>query len=135
MSKSKFNFDAFDDMLKDIERLGGSSKEIAENALKKARDQINDEVKQEMPKHRRTGMTESSIKDAPIEWDGLVAKIPIGFDIDNGGYPSLFLVYGTPKMAKDEKLSKILDKRKGYRDKVLKEKMNQEYEKFMKKYM
>lgn len=39
-------------------------------------------------------LTESSIKDEPVEWDGLVAKIPIGFDINNGGYPSIFLIYG-----------------------------------------
>lgn len=130
--KMDINFDGFDKMLRDIEKMGGNAKAVAENALKSARDQINSEVKAEMPKHRRTGTTESSIKDAPIEWDGLVAKIPVGFDIDNGGYPSLFLVYGTPRMAKDEKLSKLLDKRKGYCAKVLKEKMDEEYKKIVK---
>lgn len=132
MAKLKIEFDGFDKILKDIEKMGKSSKDVAENALKKARDQINSEAKSAISKHHRTGITESSIKNEPVEWDGLVAKIPIGFDINNGGYPSIFLIYGTPKQKPDNELRRILDKRKGYRDKVLKEKIEEEYEKLIK---
>lgn len=43
--KTYFKFDGFDKMLRNIEKMGKSSKDVAENALKKARDQINNEAK------------------------------------------------------------------------------------------
>lgn len=39
-----------------------------------------------------------------VLWDGLVAKAHIGFDIGAGGLPSIFLMWGTPKMKADKKL-------------------------------
>ena len=55
--------------------------------------------------HRRTGDTEESLKrNADVTWIGTAAEVEVGFDIDNGGLPSVFLMYGTPKMKPDRKL-------------------------------
>ena len=58
-----------------------------------------------MAPHNDRGITAESIVTSPhIEWAGSVGSVDIGFDIPNGGLPSVFLMYGTPKMTPDRKL-------------------------------
>lgn len=87
------------------EKAGGSLKEVAEECLVATHKAITPAVKQDMQKHRRTGKTESSIiEDANVQWEGNMGSIPIGFKISKGGLPSVFLMYGTPRIKKDVKL-------------------------------
>ena len=43
-------------------------------------------------------------RTAAVEWNGTVAEIGIGFKISQGGLPSIFLMYGTPKIQPDKNL-------------------------------
>ena len=113
MAKLKLDFSGLDKMIEDMHKMGANVKEVAESALKKSRDYINSNLESAMTPHNRSGETMKSLKDAPVEWSGTVAKIPVGFDIKNGGLPSIFLmygtkVYGTPRVKKDMKLYKAI---------------------------
>ena len=113
MAKLKLDFSGLDKMIEDMHKIGANVKEVAESALKKSRDYINSNLESAMTLHNRSGETMNSLKDAPVEWSGTVAKIPVGFDIKNGGLPSIFLmygtkVYGTPRVKKDMKLYKAI---------------------------
>lgn len=58
-----------------------------------------------MKRHHQTGGTESSIqKSSKVGWDGETASVNVGFKISEGGLPSIFLMYGTPRQKKDTKL-------------------------------
>ena len=91
-------FDGFADMAADYDKLGGDLKEIVTECLKFIPQEINPTLHQIMQKYRRTGRTEASIVDnQPVEWEGTKATIEVGFDLSNGGLPSIFLMYGTPR--------------------------------------
>lgn len=113
MAKLKLDFSGLDKMIEDMHKMGANVKEVAESALKKSRDYVNENLRNAMVPHNRSGETIKSLKDAPVEWDGTVAKIPVGFDIKNGGMASIFLMYGTkvfgtPRVKKDTKLYKAI---------------------------
>ena len=108
MAKLKLDFSGLDKMIEDMHKMEADVKGVAETALTKSRDYINDNLKTAMQSHIRTGKTLGSLKNATVEWSGTVAKIPVGFDIANGGIASIFLMYGTPRMKKDTKLYKAI---------------------------
>lgn len=105
----KLDFSGIDKMIEDLHKIGANVKEVTESALKKSRDYINSNLESAMTPHNRSGETLKSIIPAPIEWNGTVAKVPVGFSVKEGGLPSIFLmygtkVYGTPRVKKDTKL-------------------------------
>lgn len=107
MSKNKIGlqFDGFEEYAEQFEKLGGDLKEITQKALQSTHDYITPNLHKSMDKHNRTGDTERSIvDDAKVQWEGLTASIDIGFDLGNKGLPSIFLMYGTPRMKKDQTL-------------------------------
>lgn len=108
MAKLKLDFSGLDKMIEDMHKMGANVKEVSEKALIKSRDYINSNLETAMQPHIRTGKTLGSLKKAPVEWSGTLAKIPVGFDIANGGFASIFLMYGTPRMKKDTKLYKAI---------------------------
>lgn len=106
-SKSKFNLqgELFGELFENLDKLGGDIKGVAEDCLKKAHENITSNVHSAMTKHHRTGETERSIQDnSSVKWDGNLASIEIGFNLKQGGMPSIFLMYGTPRMKKDVNL-------------------------------
>lgn len=103
--KFSCEFEGLDELIKRISELEGNVKAVTDKALKETRDAITPGIEAAMAKHKRTGRTAQSIrKDLPVEWVGDQAAIPVGFDISNGGLPSVFLMYGTPRMKKDTAL-------------------------------
>lgn len=103
--KLTIDFKQFVNVAEQVARLGGNVDTVVEDCLKKSRDLVTDNLKQEMRKHHLTGDTEKSIRDnEPVKWERDRASIKVGFDIANGGLPSIFLMYGTPRMKKDKKL-------------------------------
>lgn len=103
--KFGLEFEGFDEMLNRLERLDGDVKPTTEKALKATHAHITPTLHRAMTKHKRTGDTEKSIvEQAKVKWSGGVASVEVGFDISNGGLPSIFLMYGTPKMKKDQNL-------------------------------
>ena len=117
-SKLKIEFDGFEEVVARLSKLEGDVKGTTEKALKESRDYVTPKLHSAMAKHRKTGQTESAIRNSePVSWSGTVASIPVGFDIYNGGLPSIFLMYGakphrigrgTPRMHPGTKQDKNL---------------------------
>lgn len=104
-NKISLTFDDFDFYIKILEKYEKDTKEVAEKALIKSKDYVNDLLRKEMERHNRTHTTVNSIRDTvEPQWVGTRASIDVGFDLKNGGMPSIFLMFGTPKMKKDQKL-------------------------------
>ena len=107
MAKNKIGlkFDDIEDMLKRLERVEGDIKATTEAALKASKQAVAPGIQREIARHRRTGTTEATLdKDMSVKWEGTKGAIKIGFNIRKGGLPSIFLMYGTPRMKKDTKL-------------------------------
>lgn len=98
-------FEGFDELAAQFEQLGGDLRSATENALKASKRAVTPGIDQAINKHRLTGDTERSLdKKIRVEWEGTTASIDIGFHISQGGLPSVFLMYGTPRVKKDTKL-------------------------------
>lgn len=105
MPRFEVSFEGFDEILAKLKRLDANTKEITEKSLKATHSHITPRLHTLMARHRRTGKTEESIREtADIEWAGNIASVPVGFNIRNGGLPSIFLMYGTPRMNPDTAL-------------------------------
>lgn len=102
MSKTKMSIDFgnFADYAERLEKLGGDLRATTDKALQASHDYVTDNLRRDMERHNRTGKTSRSlIEDSTVQWEGNVGSIDVGFDIANGGLPSVFLMYGTPKHA------------------------------------
>lgn len=106
MSKNKLSLDFknFEEYAEKLDRLGGDLRGAVERALQESADFVTQQLQADMPKHHRTGRTQKSILNSNVEWSGTTAEIKVGFDISHGGLASIFLMYGTPRMSKDQKL-------------------------------
>lgn len=101
-----------DRVIKRLDSLGGNSKEIADKALRETFEIVTEKAAESamnanLPAGGRyaTGATAGSLKtDADVEWSGLVAKTDTGFSIKGGGLPSIFMIYGTPRYMKNQKM-------------------------------
>lgn len=92
------DFAGFAAQAEKLENLGGDLRAAVNDALEQSKDLVDHQLETEIIKHHRSGFTEKSLrKDAQVEWFGNVAEVKVGFDIANGGLPSIFLMYGTPK--------------------------------------
>ena len=99
------NFDGMDEIIAQYEAMGGNVKNAAEAALKATHAVVTPKLQAAISPHYETGATEGSLSRSPeIEWDGTKAAVPVGFKIRNGGLPSIFLMYGTPRMQPDKAL-------------------------------
>lgn len=105
MAKIGLHFKGFEDLMEDLDRLGGDLKKATTESLEKSHAYVTPNIKQAMSKHYRTGRTERTIETSgKVTWDSNVAAVDVGFDISGGGLASIFLMYGTPRMKKDAKL-------------------------------
>lgn len=106
MAKMKLQIPDFNALAKQIEDVGGSVKNASEDALKETHRIVTEKIEQtmvssNMPAQGKywTGRTLNSIVRQPtIIWNGTKASVDVGFDIENGGLTSIFLMYGTPRM-------------------------------------
>jgi HK97 gp10 family phage protein len=92
----KLNLKGLDELLERIKKAGGSIEQAAEKALVESAEPFFDDLKAGIAEHRLTGETERSLRKNKVEWEGGKASVKIGFDINNGGLPALFVEYGTP---------------------------------------
>lgn len=107
MARNRFavTFEGFNELMENLDRLGGDLKEITEECLQVPNKIIAPKLHADMKKHKRTGKTEqSTVENSRVTWEGTKASVEVGFNLKNGGIPSIFLMYGTPKMRKDTKL-------------------------------
>ena len=79
--------------------------EAIKGALIESHKYITSLLRQSIERHRRTGRTENSLENTPeVTIEGNKLSIGVGFHISQGGLPSIFLMYGTPKQAPDTQL-------------------------------
>ena len=100
-------FDGFEEYAERLEKLGGNLENTAEKALQATHEYITPKVEEAFQKHDKKYSHEtmkSLKKDSKVEWSGAVAGVGVGFKISFGGLPSIFLMYGTPKIQPDKKL-------------------------------
>lgn len=104
-NKLTLEFDGLSEYAEFLEKVGGNLKKTTEKALKESAEHVNSNLHKDMGKHHLTGDTEKSIKDGvKVKWTGNIASVDVGFKIREGGLPSIFLMYGTPRMEPDLKL-------------------------------
>lgn len=110
-SSKKFgvSFIGFERLSQKLESIGGDLKTTSDLALRETHKTVTKKVDTAVAGSRynfeRTGKTKASIYRNPKpEWTGSVGEIGVGFDIANGGLPSVFLMYGTPRVTPDRKL-------------------------------
>jgi HK97 gp10 family phage protein len=84
-------------MLERIKKAGGSIEQAAEKALKESAKPFYDDLQAGIKEHYDTGDTELSLRTTNVKWEGNVATLKVGFDMNKGGLPALFIEYGTPR--------------------------------------
>lgn len=93
-----------------LKEIGGNAKKTAESALKASHNHVTKKLDSAISPHRKTGDVEKSLNKAPeVKWTGDIGEIKVGFNISDGGLPSIFLMYGTklfgqPHIPPDENL-------------------------------
>ena len=97
-SKCKVTFTGFEEILQDIEKLGGDMPKVIEKAVLKSGEIATQEYLKVIDQHRYSGITEETLKtDLEIKNDGKTISLQTGFNIDKGGVASIFLDrVGTP---------------------------------------
>lgn len=139
-TKMSVDFEGFLDLARQIDEMGeGYLKQATENALVKSAEYANSAVIEAMnssPYSFTAGQKQSKgrarksaeeVAKTPIEWDGTVAKIPVGVSWYEA--PEItYLSFGTPHLKGDTKL-KNATRVKGN---VRKECSRIQYEEFMK---
>ena len=125
MNKFSIEFEQFKQLEKQLEALAGMDGVIraTESALKATDDYVTKEVDKAVASSRynfnRTGTTKKSIdRDNTVEWNGTVASAKAGFTISKGGLPSVFLMYGTPKLRPDTNLKNAAKGTGIHKDKI-----------------
>lgn len=103
--KVKVDFAGFKEAAEKLDRLGGDLRGATEEALLKSKRMVHKQVGQAMAPHNKTfGTIRSLVSDEKVTWFSTRAVIQVGFDLEHGGMPSIYLMFGTPKMEPDKKL-------------------------------
>jgi hypothetical protein len=109
-TKMKIIFDGFADLAYAIDKAGGDLKEAVDEALVATQSQIQQNVSSAAAPYAAKGrkgyatgrMYDTIIADGAVHWEGSIAYVDTGFRIrESGGWHSIFVMYGTPRMAKD----------------------------------
>jgi len=107
-SKYALNFQEMLDLSERIEAAGGDLKEAVDKALRETHAYITPQLSTGIARHVQSGDTRDALVErVAVEWiNPLLAQVNIGFNLADGGWPSIFLMWGTPKMSPDTKLRK-----------------------------
>lgn len=101
-------FSGFAEMTARLDELQGDLQRTTEEALIKSKEIVTAKLleatnKANYPKQGKysTGRTRQSIDTTQnVTWQGTTAEINVGFDLKKSGLTSIYLMYGTPRMAK-----------------------------------
>lgn len=140
MAKMSIIFDGFADMAQMLDRADGDLKTAVDEALKETTEIVQSNVNRAAvkyaskpgPKGYTTGkMYASILPGGAVKWAGSVATVNTGFNLQApGGYHSIFIMYGTPRYAKD---SAVYNAIKGARTRrEIAEKQSKVMEKYLK---
>lgn len=109
-TKMKIIFDGFADLAYAIDKAGGDLKGAVDEALVATQTQIQQNLTSAAAPYAAKGrkgyatgkMFGTIIADGAVHWEGGIAYVDAGFRIrESGGWHSIFVMYGTPRMAKD----------------------------------
>ena len=118
--KMRLEFAGFEEMAERLDKLGGDLKKTTEKALIETHKLLTPKVEEAFKRHdvKYSHDTMKSLKKDPkVEWSGSTAEIGVGFKISEGGFPSIFIMYGTPRMQPDKKVyNSIYGNRKKVRE-------------------
>lgn len=125
MAKFSIEFDELKQLANQLEELAGKNGviEATERALIATDDYVTAEVDKAVANSKfnfdRSGTTKKSIdRERKVEWNGTTATAKAGFSISKGGLPSIFLMYGTPKIKPDTNLKNAAKGQGIHRDKI-----------------
>ena len=106
--KNGFDTTALQKYAEQLEAAGGTAavKRAVEGGMKSTKQQVNTQVTAAMQASNlpaggkySTGETMEHLnKDMSVDWEGNMARMKLGFNLDADGLVSIFLMYGTPKM-------------------------------------
>ena len=104
-NRMRLETSGFEELLAALDQAGVDSRKAAEKALIEGKKAVTPGIEQAIASHHLTGRTEASLdRKDEVRWEGTVAAIDVGFHIRQGGLPSIFLMYGTPRIAPDKRL-------------------------------
>lgn len=107
-NRTRIEFEGFEEVVSKLSKLGADVPKVTEKALKATHKTITDKAEEAIRPHKETGQTEESLyRNGTVEWVGTLASVETGFSIRKGGLASIFLMYGTPRMRKDQKLYNV----------------------------
>ncbi len=140
MATMKIVGDPMADLLEEMDRIGMDVKPAATEALEKTQNLISNNLKSAAQIYDQKGggqkgyatgkMYRTIISDQHVSWEGSIATVNAGFALkENGGFHSIFVMYGTPRMMKDTKVYNAI---KGARTRTRIAKIQEEV---MKKYL
>lgn len=113
MARMKLTFDGFKELAEAIDKAGLDLDKAAEKALKETGKLIQSNVSSAGAPYAGTGLKGyatgkmfNAIKDdARVEKKGTVYEVSVGFNLSAaGGFHSIFMMWGTPRIAKDNRL-------------------------------
>ena len=112
--KFGLQFHGWEEMMANLDELSHFGiLEGTKKALTETHKVVTPKLEAEIRKHHLTGDTEESlVKQPKIVVEGTLVSVDIGFDFDNGGLPSIWLMHGTPRQAPDKALYDALYGRK-----------------------
>ena len=107
-SKCTMSFTGFEEIVRDIEKIGGDLPGAIEKAVEKSGEIATQEYLKVVDKHRYSGITEDSIvKNLKAKNDGRRITLQTGFDLKKGGSASIFLDRGVPTIKPLKFIAKI----------------------------
>ena len=123
------DFDGFLDFAREVDELGGGAlREAVDRAFTRSKDYLNEQIEKAMnasPYHfDGTGYSKgkakkslAEVRQKPVEWDGTTASAYIGVDVQIAP-ELLFIIHGTPHMAKDKNLYNAVKVKGKYKKEV-----------------
>lgn len=111
-NKIGLQFSGFEELAEKLDELQGDLKKTTEEALRKSKAVVTTNLlkatqKSNLPAHGKysTGGTRHSTNTKKnVNWEGTIGEIEVGFDFEKSGLKSIFLMYGTPRMKKAQKI-------------------------------
>lgn len=112
MAKMKIDFKGFDEVMKRLRSLEGDARSVTEEALRKTHEIVTEKAANAVAapnlpaggKFSRGKTAASLQRESNITWHGTEASVDVGFNIKNGGLPTIFMLYGTPRYMKNQSL-------------------------------
>jgi hypothetical protein len=114
MAKMSITFKGFEQLAEDIDAIGGDLHKAVDEALNESQKIIQNNLQTAAADYSRKGggkgyttgkMYQSIITSPQVEWNGLIGEVKVGFNLSSkGGWHSIFIMYGTPRMAKNQKV-------------------------------